>query len=68
MIDNFTCDDVLAASDEQGYYDISATMYSDDPDLSADELHAIWKTRNYILERILADTDRDPTAIDLSRG
>lgn len=68
IIDNFSCDDVLTASDEDGRYDISATMYSDDPDLSPDELYAILKTRNYILDRILAETDRDPTAIDLSRG
>lgn len=68
MIDNFSCDDVLAASDDEGYYDIHATMYSDDPNLTPDELHAILKTREYILNRILAETDRDPTAIELPRG
>lgn len=68
MIDNFTCEDVAAASDDQGYYDIHGTVSSDDPDMTDDELFAIRKTRNYILDKILADTDRDPTAIDLSRG
>lgn len=68
LIDNFSCNDVLAASDEEGYYDISATLYSDDPDLTPDELHAIDKTRSYILNKLLKETDRDPTAIELPRG
>ena len=68
MIENFTCRDVAAASDEEGYYPISATLYSDDPDLTDDELFAIRSTRRFIRDKILKGTDRDPTAIDLPRG
>ena len=68
LIDNFTCEDVAGASDEEGYYDISGVLYSDDPDLTDDELYAIRRTRDYIRDKILTGTDRDPTAIDLSRG
>lgn len=68
LIDNFSCDDVEAASDDVGQYDIEGTMWSDDPDLEDDELYAIRKTRQYILNHVLAQTDRDPTAVDLPRG
>jgi hypothetical protein len=68
LIDNFTCEDVAAAADNAGYFEVSGTMLSDDPDLTDDELHAILKTREYILNKVLAETDRDPTAIDLARG
>ena len=68
MIDNFACEDVAAASDDEGFYEIEATMWSDDPELEDDELYAIRRTRQYILNHVLAQTDRDPTAIDLPRG
>lgn len=68
LINNFTCEDVREASDADGYYDIEGTMYDDDPDLTDDELYSIRKTREYILNKVLNETDRDPTAIDLSRG
>lgn len=68
LIDNFTCNDVEAASDEDGYYDIQAVQISDDPEYSDDELYAIRRTREYILDKLLADTDRDPTDIDVCRG
>lgn len=68
MIDNFSCDDVLAACDNEGYFDLEGTMLSTDPDLSDDQLWAIRKTRQYIQNHILDKTDRDPTAIDLPRG
>jgi hypothetical protein len=68
LIDNFTCEDVAAASDENGYYPISGSLFSDDPDLSDDDLLSIRVTREYILNRVLAETDRDPTAIELPRG
>lgn len=68
MIDNFTCEDVAAAADEHGNYEVTATMDSEDPDLTDDELYSIRKTREYILNKILAETDRDPTAINLPRG
>lgn len=68
LIDNFTCEDVAAASNEDGYYEITATLYSTDPDLSDDDLYAIRKTRDFIRDKILAETSRDPTAIDLPRG
>ncbi len=68
LIDNFTCEDVAEASDAEGYYEITATLDSGDPELSDDELYAIRRTREYILDKILNETDRDPTAIDLMRG
>ena len=68
LIDNFTCNDVAVASDNEGYYEIHGTLCSDDPDLTDDEIYAITKTRDYILNKILPDTDRDPCAIDLPRG
>lgn len=68
IIDNFTCEDVEAASDDDGYYKVSGTMYSDDPDLTDDELHAIQRTRDYIRRVILVQTDRDPTDIFVARG
>lgn len=67
-IDNFTCEDVAEASDDDGYYDIKATFYSDDIDLSEDEVYAIRKTRDYIRNKLLPKTDRDPTNIDMMRG
>ena len=68
LIDNFACNDVAKASDDEGWYPISATLYTDDPVMDDDQLYAIRKTRDYILGHILAETDRDPTCIDLSRG
>lgn len=68
LLANFTCEDVLEASDDDGYYPITATFDSTDPDMSDDELYAIQKTRDYIRDKILNGTDRDPTAIDQPRG
>jgi hypothetical protein len=68
LISNFTCEDVAVASDDNGYYDVHAVQMSDDPDMSDDELYAIHKTREYILNKLLAETDRDPTDISMSRG
>lgn len=68
LIDNFSCQNVAEASDADGYYDLTGTLKSDDPDLSDDELYAIAKTRDFILNKVLKDTKRDPTAIELPRG
>lgn len=68
LIDNFTCEDVDAASDEDGRYTIEATLYSDDEDFTDDQLLSIRRTREFILNGILNNTDRDPTAIELPRG
>lgn len=68
MLDNFNCEDVAEVCDDEGYYEVSGTMYTDDPDLNDEELYAIRKTREYIRDKILNGTDRDPTAIDLPRG
>lgn len=68
ILNNFYCEDVAAASDDDGYYDIQATIRSDDPDLSDDEILAIRRTREFIRERIMDGSDRDPTAIELTRG
>ena len=67
LLDNFTCEDVRGSSDEDGYYPITATLRSDDPDLTDDELWSIRKTRSYI-RNLLEETDRDPTCIELTRG
>lgn len=68
MIENFSCSDVREASDADGYFPLTGTMHSDDPDLSDDELRAIEATRDFIRDRILAETNRDPTSIDVCRG
>lgn len=68
LIDNFTCEDVLEVADEHGYYDVSGTLYSDDLDLNDDDLFAIRRTREFIRDKILLGTDKDPTAIQLPRG
>lgn len=68
LIDNFTCEDVADASDDDGVFKLSGTIYSDDPDLSDEDLYAIRKTREYIKRVILDKTDRDPTDIFVSRG
>lgn len=64
LIDNFSCDNVELAMDDKGYYPIEATFWSDDPELSDDELTAIERTREYIMKNILSKTKRDPTDID----
>lgn len=68
LIDNFTCEDVLAAMDENGEYEVTGVMSTDDPEVSSDELYAIRKTREYIKRHILDGSNRDPTAIRLNRG
>ena len=68
MISNFRCEGVQESSDDDGRYLISATIYSDDPDLDDDQLYAIEMTRETIRDRILATTNRDPTCINSPRG
>lgn len=67
LCENFSCDDVAEASDENGAFELVGTMYSDDPDLSPDALSAIEESREFIRDKILAETYRDPTAIWLPR-
>lgn len=68
LIDNFTCEDVGEVADNEGYYTVSGTLYSDDLDMSDDELYAVRRTREFIRDKILNGTDLDPTAIHLPRG
>jgi hypothetical protein len=68
IINNGGCDDVGAAMNADGEYEVSSVTYSDDPELDANERDAIRKTRDYIWNKIMAETDRDPTAIDLPSG
>lgn len=68
LLDNFTCEDVAAASDDEGYYSVKGILQSDDPELTDDELWAIARTRDYIRDKLLRDTERDPTDIDSSAG
>lgn len=49
---NFHCEDVLEASDQDGYYPITAVMDSDDPEVSDDELFMIRSTQNYVRDKI----------------
>ena len=65
---NLSCDDVLAASDADGYFELTAQYYSDDPELDDDDINAIIKTRRFIEREIFENTKLDPTAILLPRG
>lgn len=68
LIDNHTCEDVAAASDDEGYYTTTGTVYTDDPEMDDDELYYLRRTREFIRDKILSGTDRDPTAINYPRG
>jgi len=68
LIDNHYVPDVLAAMDDEGYFESSSLTFSDDIVLTLDEQDAIRATRAYILEQVLEMTDRDPTAISQIRG
>ena len=52
MMNNFSCDNVAEASDAKGYYPISATLYSDDPEMSDDALYVLRQSRDFIRDRI----------------
>lgn len=67
-VDNMNVDDLASVIDEDGGFELSGTYYSDDPDLDDDQVYAIRKTYDYIRDRLLVDTDRDPTEISLGRG
>lgn len=67
ITENFSCDDVGAALDEHERYKWKATCFSDDPALSAEQQHMIWKSRRTI-DRILRDTHCDPTDPSVLRG
>jgi hypothetical protein len=67
LIDNGDCDDVLAAMDDEGEFELSYEFCSTDPDLSFDELECIRESRDYI-DRIINETDLDPTDYPNDRG
>lgn len=54
---NFTCFNVDVASDENGYYPLSGTVYSDDEDISDDDLYQRRQQRDHILQKALLDCD-----------
>lgn len=67
LIDNGTSYDVLADLDDEGAVTLESTYWSDDPEMTDQELDAIEDTRRFI-DKILADTNYDPTDITLERG
>lgn len=68
LLNNFHCDDVAEASDAEGRFTIRGTWYSDDPDLTPDELYSIRLTREYMERHILPHTEFDPTDISQMRS
>lgn len=68
LLSNFHVEDVAAMSDSEGVFELTAQQRSDDESFTPDQLYAMRRTREYILEKILGETDRDPTSIDTSRG
>lgn len=67
LISNGRCDDIAAALDENGTFELSYQFFSDDPVISFDELDAIEDTRNFI-DKFLKDSDLDPTDYPSERG
>lgn len=60
LINNGFVEDVEAAMNDKGEFELEYTFQSDDPDLSFEELESIRVTRDYI-DYILNETDIDPT-------
>lgn len=69
LIDNGRIDDLMthAMTSDDGDITFEYTFCSEDPDLSFDDLDKIEVTRKTI-DRILADTELDPTNITAVRG
>jgi len=67
LINNGTCEDVLASLDENDEITLTWEWRSDDPDLSFEEIDAIEETRNFI-DRFLAESNMDPTDYGNLRG
>lgn len=69
LINNGRIEDLQTAlnASPDGCVEFVSTWTSDDPDLSFDDLDAIEITRNTI-DRILQDTEYDPTNIESVRG
>ena len=68
MLSNFYVPDVAAVADSEGVFTMKALMRSTDPELNADELWSIRRTREFIMDKILAETKLDPTSILEIRG
>ena len=67
LINNGYVPDALAAADDEGVVICESTWYSDDPDLSDDELTSIQKTRDFI-DMFMAQSRKDPTDLSSERG
>lgn len=67
LLANGCINDVLEAIDDEGYVEFEYNFESTDPELSFEELASIEATRKYI-DKILAETDYDPTDFDNLRG
>ena len=46
LMDNFTCEDVAGASDDEGNFPLYGTLLSTDPEMSGDELYMLAKSRD----------------------
>ena len=68
LLNNFHVENVASVADDDGVFELKATFRSDDPFFDLDELDAMRETRNYVMDKILAETSRDPTDIDSMRG
>ena len=67
LVDNYRCENVLEAMDDEGRYTVTGHHRSTDPELSADDRRATWLTRRAI-DRLMSETNRDLTDIDTLRG
>lgn len=67
VANNGYIENVATAMDDKGVVTFTWDMYADDPDLDPDDCDAILDTRRTI-DKILAETLLDPTAIRFDRG
>ncbi len=67
LVDNGKSRDVAADMDKDGYVTLTAVHWSDDPEHRGRDLSAIETTREAI-DRLLEETNLDPTSISCLRG
>ena len=67
LINNGMVEDIAESMDEEGWVDFEYHFKSTDPDLDVEELDCIQDTYNY-LDKMLRDTDFDPTDYPNTRG
>lgn len=67
ITENLACDDVGAVLDKNERYQYKAEVYSDDPTITLEQQHMIWKSRRTI-DLLLKNTHLDPTDPAVLRG